>query len=270
MQDRLSQTTDRVIGAATEVHRALGPGLLERFSNPGRVRYDVITETIRVLVVDDHPVYREGLVTMLQARSSNIQVVGEAADGAEAVAMVANCDPHVVLMDIKMAGVDGIEATRQIKQRFPHVKVLALSAYDDDDYVLEMVKAGASGYMLKDADNTIIVSGIKAVHEGKARIHPRLAMKVLEAFAEMSNDGPRRERDIYDGLTERELEILRMIARGATNRQVANYLWISERTVDNHVQNIYKKLNISDRTQATLYAVRKGLISLNETSVGGT
>jgi DNA-binding NarL/FixJ family response regulator len=127
-----------------------------------------------------------------------------------------------------------------------------------------MVKAGASGYMLKDADHTIIVSGITAVHEGKARIHPRLAAKVMQAFAELSNSTSRPDNDSYDGLTERELEVLRLIARGATNRQVANCLWISERTVDNHVQNIYKKLNIGDRTQATLYAVRKGLISLKE------
>lgn len=221
-------------------------------------------QSIRVLVVDDHPVYRDGLITMLRSRPSNIEVIGEASDGAEAVAMVGTLNPHVVLMDIKMAGMDGIEATRQIKQLFPDVKVLALSAYEDDDYVLEMVKAGASGYMLKDADNTIIISGIEAVHEGKARIHPRLAMKVFQAFAEISNEN-QREKDIFDGLTEREIEILRLIARGMTNRQVSNHLWISERTVDNHVQNIYKKLNISDRTQATLYAVRKGIISINET-----
>ncbi|MGQ9677569.1 MAG: response regulator, partial [Chloroflexota bacterium] len=221
-------------------------------------------QSIRVLVVDDHPVYRDGLITMLRSRPSNIEVIGEASDGAEAVAMVGTLNPHVVLMDIKMAGMDGIEATRQIKQLFPDVKVLALSAYEDDDYVLEMVKAGASGYMLKDADNTIIISGIEAVHEGKARIHPRLAMKVFQAFAEISNEN-QRDKDIFDGLTEREIEILRLIARGMTNRQVSNHLWISERTVDNHVQNIYKKLNISDRTQATLYAVRKGIISINET-----
>lgn len=221
-------------------------------------------QSIRVLVVDDHPVYRDGLITMLRSRPSNIEVIGEASDGAEAVAMVGTLNPHVVLMDIKMAGMDGIEATRQIKQLSPDVKVLALSAYEDDDYVLEMVKAGASGYMLKDADNTIIISGIEAVHEGKARIHPRLAMKVFQAFAEISNEN-QRDKDIFDGLTEREIEILRLIARGMTNRQVSNHLWISERTVDNHVQNIYKKLNISDRTQATLYAVRKGIISINET-----
>ena len=221
-------------------------------------------QSIRVLVVDDHPVYRDGLITMLRSRPSNIEVIGEASDGAEAVAMVGTLNPHVVLMDIKMAGMDGIEATRQIKQLFPDVKVLALSAYEDDDYVLEMVKAGASGYMLKDADNTIIISGIEAVHEGKARIHPRLAIKVFQAFAEISNEN-QRDKDIFDGLTEREIEILRLIARGMTNRQVSNHLWISERTVDNHVQNIYKKLNISDRTQATLYAVRKGIISINET-----
>lgn len=221
-------------------------------------------QSIRVLVVDDHPVYRDGLITMLRSRPSNIEVIGEASDGAEAVALVGTLNPHVVLMDIKMAGMDGIEATRQIKQLFPGVKVLALSAYEDDDYVLEMVKAGASGYMLKDADNTIIISGIEAVHEGKARIHPRLAMKVFQAFAEISSEN-QRDKDMFDGLTEREIEILRLIARGMTNRQVSAHLWISERTVDNHVQNIYKKLNISDRTQATLYAVRKGLISLNET-----
>ena len=217
--------------------------------------------TIRLLVVDDHPVYRSGLVTMLRSRPSNIEVVGEADDGAVAVRMVAETDPHVVLMDIKMTGMDGIEATRQIKQRFPRVRILALSAYDDEDYVLEMVKAGASGYMLKDADHTLIISGIQAVHEGKARIHPRLAVKVFAAFAQLSSTNPRRDADSFDGLTERELEILKLIAAGATGRQVANKLWISERTVDSHIQNIYRKLDIGDRIQATLYAIRKGLIS---------
>lgn len=219
---------------------------------------------IRLVVVDDHPVYRQGLVTMLRSQPSNIEVVGEAEDGAAGVRMVEDTTPDVVLMDIKMIGMDGIEATRQIKQRFPDVKVLALSAYDDDDYVLETVKAGASGYMLKDADHGIIVSGIRAVHEGKARIHPRLAVKIFHAFAELSSTGGQRDSEAYDGLTERELEVLQLIARGLTNRRVANQLWISERTVDNHVQNIYRKLSISDRIQATLYAIRKGLISVNE------
>lgn len=225
-------------------------------------------ESIKVLVVDDHPVYREGLVTMLRSEPSGIEVVGEADDGGVAVQMVEDTEPDVVLMDIKMAGMNGIEATRRIKSRFPDVKILALSAFDDDDYVLETVKAGASGYMLKDADNTVIVSGIKAVHEGKARIHPRLAVKVFQAFAELSSQHSRRNDNAFDGLTDRELEVLQCIARGLTNRQVAAHLWISERTVDNHVQNIYRKLNISDRIQATLYAVRKGIISVNGTVPG--
>ncbi|HEX2987019.1 MAG TPA: response regulator transcription factor, partial [Chloroflexota bacterium] len=150
---------------------------------------------------------------------------------------------------------------RQIKQHFPKVKVLALSAYDSDDYVLEMLKVGASGYMLKDADQSVIVSGIAAVHEGKGRIHPRLAARVFEAFAELSGNGAQHDPAPYDGLTNREIEVLRWLATGATNRQIATHLWISERTVDNHVQNIYRKLNVSDRVQAILYAVRKGLVS---------
>jgi DNA-binding NarL/FixJ family response regulator len=230
-----------------------------------------MAQSIRVLVVDDHPVYRGGLVTMLKAQPSNIDVVGEAEDGAAALRLVEETRPDVVLMDIKMAGMDGIEATRQIKQRFPDVKVLALSAYDSDDFVLGMLKVGASGYMLKDADQTVIMSGIAAVHEGNGRIHPRLAARVFEAFAELSGTTERRNADLYDGLTDREIEVLRLLATGETNRQIANRLWISERTVDNHVLNIYRKINVSDRAQAILYAVRKGLVSTDgATTAGGT
>jgi DNA-binding NarL/FixJ family response regulator len=220
-----------------------------------------MSQPIRVVVVEDHPVYRAGLTMMMEARPEGIDVVGEAADGAAALRMVAETGPDVVLMDIRMAGMDGIEATRQIKQRFPGVKVLALSAYDGDDCVLEMLRAGASGYMLKDADHSVIVSGIAAVAEGKGRIHPRLAARVFEAFAELSNGPQRRQGDPYDGLTGRELEVLRLLSTGATNRQIGEQLWISERTVDNHVQNIYRKIDVSDRAQAILYSVRKGLVS---------
>lgn len=225
-----------------------------------------MAQSIRVLVVDDHPVYRGGLVTMLKARPGNIVVVGEAVDGFSALRLVEETCPDVVLMDIKMPGMDGIEATRQIKHRFPRVKILALSAYDSDDYVLGMLKVGASGYMLKDADHTVIMSGIAAVHEGKGRIHPRLAARVFEAFAELSSNSLQHRNDLYDGLTDRELEVLRLLATGETNRQIANRLWISERTVDNHVQNIYRKINVSDRVQAILYAIRKGLVSTNGTA----
>ncbi|MHB0869164.1 MAG: response regulator [Chloroflexota bacterium] len=229
-----------------------------------------MAQSIRVLVVDDHPVYRGGLVTMLKARPGNIDIVGEAEHGAAALRLVEETCPDVVLMDIKMAGMDGIEATRQIKQRFPSVKVLALSAYDSDDYVLGMLKVGASGYMLKDADHTVIMSGIAAVHEGKGRIHPRLAARVFEAFAELSSGTSRRNSDLYDGLTDREVEVLRLLATGATNRQIANRLWISERTVDNHVLNIYRKINVGDRVQAILYAVRKGLVSADDMTTART
>ena len=225
-------------------------------------------QAIRVLVVDDHPVYRSGLVTMLCERHSNIDVIGEARNGAEAVGMVAELKPHVVLMDIKMPVMDGIEATRRIKRLFPAVKVLALSAYDDDGYVAEMVKAGASGYMLKEADHVTIVSSVEAVHEGKTHLHPRLAMKVFGAF-----DRPGEEEaqgDPYDGLTERELEVLRLIARGMTTREVARRLWISEHTVEKHVHSIYRRLGISDRYSATMYAIRKGIIPLEERGATGT
>jgi DNA-binding NarL/FixJ family response regulator len=227
-----------------------------------------VAHTIRVLVVEDHPVYRAGLVTTISAHPGNIEIVGEAGDGSTALRLVDEKRPDVVLLDIRMDGMDGIEVMRQIRHRFPDVKVLALSAYDGDDCVLEMLKAGASGYMLKDADHTVIISGITAVYEGKGRIHPRLATRVFEAFAELSSGPPQRTSDPYDGLTERELEVLRLLAAGSSNRQIAERLWISERTVDNHVQNIYRKIGVSDRAHAMLYAIRKGLVQASGNSTG--
>ncbi len=219
---------------------------------------------IRVTVVDDHPLYRKGLMAALNSHSSRVEVVGEAEEGAEALLKIGQSAPDVVLMDIRMRGMDGIEATKRIKERYPGVQVIALSAHDDDGYVLEMLKAGAAGYPLKDADGSTIVRSIEAVHRGEAEMHPSVARKVIQNFAELARHRDLRPRQAFDGLSEREVEVLELLARGKTNREIASLLCISERTVDNHVRNIYSKLNISDRSQAILYAIRKGLVPLHE------
>lgn len=219
---------------------------------------------IRVAVVDDHPLYRKGLMAALSSHSSRVEVVGEAAEGAEALLKIGQIAPDVVLMDIRMRGMDGIEATKRIRERYPRVQVIALSAHDDDGYVLEMLKAGAAGYLLKDADGSTIVRSIEAVHRGEAEMHPSVARKVIQNFAELARHQDLRPRQAFDGLSEREVEVLELLARGKTNREIASLLCISERTVDNHVRNIYSKLNISDRSQAILYAIRKGLVPLHE------
>ncbi len=224
--------------------------------------------TIRVAVAEDHPLYRDGLVRALGSAPRRVQVVGEARDGSEALVLVERTMPDVILMDIKMLGMNGIEATRHIKKEWPQVHVIALSAYDDEDYIYEIIKAGAEGYLLKDAESATILGGIEAVMRGDTLIHPNVARKMLRQFAELAQNASRRTEDLYDGLTDRELEVLQLIARGSTNREAAAQLVISERTVDNHVRSIYRKLNIVDRSQAVLYAVRKGLIQLDQTVAG--
>lgn len=211
---------------------------------------------VSVLIVDDQALFRAGLAGLLNA-DPRVAVVGEASDGLEAVNLCASKKPDVVLMDLKMPGVDGVEATRRILGTSPETKVLVLSGFDTDSHVLGALRAGASGYVLKESTPEGIICGILAVHAGERVMAGTVASRVLDML-----DGNTTSKEFYDGLTAREIEILRMIAGGAANKQIAYRLKISEKTVRNHVSNMYEKLNIFDRSQAVLYAVRKGLVEL--------
>ena len=214
------------------------------------------TQVVKVLIADDQTLFRSGLARLLE-EDPRVQVVGQAADGAEVVKRAAALKPDVVLMDLKMPGVDGIEATRRIASELPEIKVLVLTTFDADSYVLQALRAGASGYVLKDSQPAAIVSSILAVTSGERVMATAVANRVLDMLT-----GTTTTKEFYDGLTAREIEILKLLATGQPNKQIARRLGISEKTVRNHVSHMYEKLQIYDRSQAVLYAVRKGLVEL--------
>lgn len=211
---------------------------------------------VGVLVVDDQTLFRSGLAQLLD-RDPRLKVVGEAADGEEAVAMARELGPDVVLMDLKMPKLDGIEATRRLLQANPETKVLILSTFETDGYVLQAMRAGAQGYVLKDSQPEAIASSILAVVAGERVLAGAVAERVVGMIT-----GSATPKDFYNGLSTREIEVLRLLAGGLANKQIAYQLGISDKTVRNHVSNIYEKLRIYDRAQAVLYAVRKGLVDL--------
>ena len=212
--------------------------------------------TVRVLIADDQTLFRVGLARLLEG-DPRVEIVGQAGDGAEAVKLAGSLQPDVVLMDLKMPNVDGIEATRQIVASHPGVKVLLLTTFEADNHVIQALKAGASGYILKDSRPDSIVSSLLAVMAGERVMASAVANRVLEMLT-----GTTTPKEFYDGLTGREIEILKLLAGGMANKQIAYKLKISEKTVRNHVSNMYEKLNIYDRSQAVLYAVRKGLVEI--------
>jgi DNA-binding NarL/FixJ family response regulator len=214
----------------------------------------VATKPARVLIADDQTLFRTGLARLLD-EDARVEVVGQAVDGADAVKVAADLKPDVILMDLKMPGVDGAEATRRIVAEHPEIKVLILSTFDADSYVLQALRAGASGYVLKDSQPAAIVSSVLAVISGERVMANSVANRVLDMLS-----GATSQKEFYDGLTAREVEILKLLATGQANKQIARKLHISEKTVRNHVSHMYEKLHIYDRSQAVLYAVRKGLV----------
>jgi len=208
------------------------------------------------LVVDDQNLFRSGLVRLLEA-DSRVQVVGQAVDGLDVIKKVAALKPDVILMDLKMPNLDGIEATRRVVAEHPEVKILILTTFETDSYVLQALRAGASGYVLKDAHIDSIVSSILAVISGERVMASAVVNRVIEMLS--GNSTP---KEFYDGLTAREIEILKLIAMGQANAQIARRLDISDKTVRNHVSNMYEKLHIYDRSQVVLYGVRKGLVEV--------
>ena len=215
-----------------------------------------MSETIRVLVADDHLVVRRGVRALL-ATEPGIEVVGEAADGVEAVRAAAALAPDVVLLDLEMPRLDGVEALRRVLAERPGTRVLVLTSFATDDKVFPAIKAGALGYLLKDSDPDDLARAIRQVHRGESSLHPAVARKVLRELAR-----PPQRPPTPDPLSARELEVLRLVARGLGNQEIADALGIGEATVRSHVSSILAKLHLASRTQAALYALREGLASL--------
>lgn len=215
-----------------------------------------IPAKIRVMITDDHPVVREGLSAML-SREKDIEVVAEAANGNEAIVKARDLKPDIVLMDLRMPEVDGVEAMRRIRTENPDIKFIVLTTYDNDEYIFQGIEAGARAYLLKDSPREEMFKAIRVVSEGGSLIEPAVAGKVLDRFAALS-----RQVQIPEALSEREVEILKLIAQGTSNKIIATSLNIGESTVKTHIQSIFNKLGVNDRTEAVTEAIKKGIISL--------
>ena len=218
-----------------------------------------MTDKIRVLVADDHALFRRALAAVF-ADEQDVELVGEASDGEEAVRMATELAPDVVLMDVRMPKLLGIEAARQIKADQPAAKIVMLTVSDDEEDLFEAIKAGASGYLLKEVDPAEIAAALRQINEGHSLLSPAVASKLVSEFAAISKRSD--ERASRPTLTDRELEVLRLAADGLTNRQIGRRLQISENTVKNHIRNILEKLHLHSRMEAVLYAVREELIDL--------
>jgi DNA-binding NarL/FixJ family response regulator len=214
-----------------------------------------MSRKIKVLVVDDHRLVREGLTSLLRIHPE-LEVVGEASNGDEAVSKSRTLEPDVILMDISMPGMNGITATKVIKKEQPDVKVIMLTMLDQEGYVYEAVKSGATGYMLKNTGLEELVKGIKEVLKGGATLHPDAQAQLLKEYVFMA----RRNNDTY-GLSDREIEVLQLLADGMSNKEIAAKLFISTQTVKTHIAHIFEKLGVSDRTEAVASALRRGLVT---------
>lgn len=214
---------------------------------------------IRILLVDDQALFREGLRTLLSVQA-DFQVVGEAANGEEAVRLAASLRPTVVLMDLRMPVLDGVAATRCLSAACPDCRVIVLTTFDDDEYVFEGLRAGAAGYLLKDVPAEKLYEAIRAAARGESFLQPSVAAKVVAEFARLAEQAQRRPSPLIEPLSEREIEILRLVADGASNKEIASRLVIAEGTVKNHVTSILGKLGVRDRTQAALRARELGLV----------
>jgi two-component system, NarL family, response regulator LiaR len=220
-------------------------------------------DKIKVLIADDHAVVREGTRQILE-QEPDIEVVGEAADGEEAIKLTGIVNPDVILMDVAMPKVDGIAATKQIKALTPKTAVLVLSAYDDDQFVFSLLESGAAGYLLKSVRGRELVEAIRAVHAGESVLHPAVARKVLNHFVPATNKSTKEKPQ--EVLSERELEVLRMASKGLSNQEIADKFSLSLRTVQAHFSHIFNKLQVSSRTEAVVRALKEGWVTLNDIS----
>lgn len=213
---------------------------------------------VRILIVDDHAIVRKGIMALF-ANLGEIEVVGEASDGKEAVEKTEILHPDVILMDLVMPGMDGISAIRLITNRHPNINIIALTSFTTDDKVFPAIKAGAIGYILKDSDPEELIKAIHHVHRGEPALNPKIARKVLQEF-----NRPAEGLPTPDPLTQRELQVLRLVAQGHSNQEIANILVIEEVTARTHVSHILRKLQLANRVQATLYALKEGITSIEE------
>ncbi len=214
-----------------------------------------MNDPITILLVDDHSVVRLGLKAYF-ATLPDLQVLGETGSGQEAVRLVEQHAPDVVLMDLIMPGMDGVEATRQVKQASPRTQVIVLTSYHDDEHIFPAIRAGALSYLLKDMDPDDLAEAVRRAHAGEAIIHPRVAARLVQELSGMRAEAV----NPFTELTDREMEVLRLIAEGKNNREIADVLVISEKTVKSHITNILSKLHLADRTQAAVYAWREGIV----------
>lgn len=216
-------------------------------------------ERIRVLIADDHPLIREGLNSLLE-RQEDLDVVGVANSGPDAISQAQELEPDVILMDIRMPEIDGVEATRRIRQESPHIRVIILTVYEDDASIFSAIKAGACGYILKDVDTDQLTDSIRRAARGESLIHPAIAARVLDEFNRLTRESAVDVPHLFDQLTRREFEILHLLAEGLSNKEIAYRLSISEKTVKNHLSSIFGKLQVNDRMQALIYAFEHNLI----------
>jgi DNA-binding NarL/FixJ family response regulator len=216
-----------------------------------------MVDKIKVLLVDDHAIMRDGIKALLSL-NSDITIVGEASDGKEAIEKMAEMKPDVIIMDIAMPGMDGLEATRRIKKQWPGVKVLVLTQYDNREYILTAIKAGAAGYVPKRALGSELVTAVRSVYKGDSFLHPSAATALVEDYRQQVKGA-----EPYDALTPREREILKLIAEGHTSREIAENLYISLKTVTGHRTRLMEKLDLHNRTELFKFAVRKGLVTLD-------
>ena len=218
-------------------------------------------ESLRVVICDDHALFRRGLEMVLEDEP-DIEVVGEATDGIQAVEKAQELMPDVILMDVRMPKRSGIEATQQIKELLPHVKILVLTISDEEADLYDSIKAGAAGYLLKEISTDEVADAIRSVWAGHSRISPAMASKLLTEFQAMTKRADDRQQIAPPRLTERELEVLRLVAKGLNNRDIARNLYISENTVKNHIRNILEKLQLHSRMEAVIYAVREKILEI--------